>query len=583
MIIDARSKGLIPNTDKDCRVILNEIIANAEEGSTIQFAKGEYHLYEEKAEKMKYPLSNTDVTESKNIAILLLKRKNLTIDFNDSMFVCHGRLQPLTIDGCENIVIKNLRIDWEIPLSAEGISLGGNEDYTDFWIDPTLYPHYVKEDRLIFKGENWEEPIWGWGHTSFNPITGHVPVGSGDTLQPRRAEQLENNVVRIYGPGNVPKGYTTVLRHNPRAHAGVFTVSSSNITYTNIYIHNTGGLGMLSQFNKNLTFQGIHFEANKERGRRVVCGHDDGLHLVNNSGHVLVEDCSFYGLMDDAINIHGISVQACEIVDAYTLRCSFMHEQAKGFENWAMNGHTISFIEHNSMASMGAGVVKEYRLENADQFIITFEEPIPEDFVVGDALENLSNTASFTCRNNYFGAGRARGVLISVPQPVLIEHNVFETAGCAILLAGDANQWFESGACHDVQIKNNTFSGNCLRAMYQFCEAIISICPEVPKPNVDTPFHENVRIENNVFHPCDYPVLYAFSTCDLSFNDNIIIRSNDHELWHKRKHMITLDYCENVNITHNKLIGDVLGKDVLLHATSRQSVNTDLIVVGESV
>lgn len=581
MIIAAKSKGLMPNTASDCTTMLNEIILNAQEGSTIQIEKGEYHLYEEKATKINYPLSNTDVTENKNISILLLQRKNLILDFNDSLLICHGRLQPLTLDGCENITVKNLRIDWEIPLSAEGTSLGGDETYTDFWIDPTLYPYEVKNERLIFKGESWEEPLWPWGHTSFDPITGHVPVNSGDNFQPHRVEQLENNVVRIYGQGSVPKDYITVLRHNPRVHAGIFTVNSCDITYSNIYIHNTGGLGMLSQFNKNLTFKGIHFEANKERGRRVVCGHDDGLHLVNNRGHVLVEDCSFYGLMDDAINIHGISVQVSEILDEHTLRCSFMHNQAKGFPEWAVEGQEISFIEHMSMASMGIGIVDSFILETPDQFMIQFKQTIPEALVVGDALENISNTASFVCRNNYFGSGRARGILISVPQPVLIEHNVFETAGCAILLAGDANQWFESGACHDVHIKNNVFSSACLCAMYQFCEAIISICPEIPKPKVDRPFHENIRIENNVFHPFDYPVLYAFSVRDLSFKNNTIIRSTTYKPWHKRKHMITLNSCEHVTVVSNRLIGDVLGQDILLQTTSKQSVETDLRVVGE--
>lgn len=39
------------------------------------------------------------------------------------------------------------------------------------------------------------------------------------------------------------------------------------------------------------------------------------------------------------------------------------------------------------------------------------------------------------------------------------------------------------------------------------------------------PFHSNIHIVNNTFHPFDYPVLYAKSTDGLYFNNNTIIRS----------------------------------------------------------
>lgn len=64
----------------------------------------------------------------------------------------------------------------------------------------------------------------------------------------------------------------------------------------------------------------------------------------------------------------------------------------------------------------------------------------------------------------------------------MIENNVFESSGSAILIAGDANYWYESGAVKDVLIKGNDFRYPCMSSMYQFCEAIISIEPEIPSP-----------------------------------------------------------------------------------------------------
>jgi hypothetical protein len=98
--------------------------------------------------------------------------------------------------------------------------------------------------------------------------------------------------------------------------------------------------------------------------------------------------------------------------------------------------------------------------------------------------------------------------------------------------------------------------------MYQFCEGIISIYPEIPKPEAGKPFHKNIRIEDNEFHPFDYPLLYAMSVEGLSFTGNSIILSTMYKPFHKRKSGLTFDACTGVTIRGNKFSGEVLGKTV---------------------
>lgn len=108
--------------------------------------------------------------------------------------------------------------------------------------------------------------------------------------------------------------------------------------------------------------------------------------------------------------------------------------------------------------------------------------------------------------------------------------------------------------------------------MYQFCEGIISIYPEIPKLDIAKPFHRNIRVEHNTFYPFDYPVLYAKSVQGLTFNHNTIIRSHRFAPFHRRKHMITLEACRQIDITGNKLQGDVLGKNIRLEQTPLKEV-----------
>ena len=335
-------------------------------------------------------------------------------------------------------------------------------------------------------------------------------------------------------------------------------------------LHHCAGLGLLAQYSENITIR--RFQVVPSARRKVLSGHDDGVHISNCRGLIQVEDCRFHGLMDDPINVHGTSVRILDRLAADRLRCKFMHEQSTGM-TWGRAGDRIGFIEHNSMRTVAQGVCAKYEAKDRDTFEVAFEEAVPEAIKPGDALENLTWAPDVTIRGCRFDSNRARGILVSTPGRVLIEKNRFESSGSAILIAGDANYWYESGAVKDVTIRENTFEAPCLTSMYQFCEGIVSICPEIPKLDPAYPFHRNIRIEDNEFHPFDYPVLYAKSVDGLTFSKNRMIRSHEFAAFHPRKATVTLEACRNVRIEGNRFEGEVLGRNIVLSQTAESEVS----------
>jgi hypothetical protein len=278
--------------------------------------------------------------------------------------------------------------------------------------------------------------------------------------------------------------------------------------------------------------------------------------------------------MDDPVNVHGTSVRIMERKNGNTLVCRFMHSQSVGFI-WARAGEKIGFIENDAMNTTGTASVESFRTITPELFEISFTEPVPSAVMPGDALENLTWTPEVIIKNSFFGSNRARGILISTPGRVLIEKNIFESSGSAILIPGDANGWYESGAVTDVLIRNNIFNDPCMTSMYQFCEGIISIYPEIPKPDINKPFHRNIRIENNEFHAFDYPVLYAKSVDGLAFTGNRLIRSNRFEPFHSRKSTFTFENCMNIQIKGNSYEGEILGKSIRLVNTLPKTIKID--------
>jgi hypothetical protein len=227
------------------------------------------------------------------------------------------------------------------------------------------------------------------------------------------------------------------------------------------------------------------------------------------------------------------------------------------------------------MNTVASGTVKSFGKIDTEYIEVEFDQPLPESILPGDGLENITWTPDVNIRNSFFGSCRARGILISTPGKVVIENNTFESSGSPILIAGDANYWYETGAVKDVLIRNNVFLAPCLTAMYQFCEAVISICPEIPEAKPSLPYHRNITITDNEFNMFDYPCLYALSVENISFTNNRIIRSNSFQPWHPRKAGLTFEACKKITVKNNTFVGDVLGTAIALPKTSPRELTLD--------
>lgn len=89
-----------------------------------------------------------------------------------------------------------------------------------------------------------------------------------------------------------------------------------------------------------------------------------------------------------------------------------------------------------------------------------------------------------------------------------------------------------------------------MSSMYQFCNGVISICPVVPKPETEQPYHKNIKIHKNKFTVSDQTVIYAYSCKNLEFYDNEIVRDNTDCAVAD----VILSYCVDANIKGEILV-----------------------------
>ncbi|WP_316814181.1 right-handed parallel beta-helix repeat-containing protein [Pedobacter heparinus] len=572
--------GITPNSRANAVPAIQRAlkVCKLKKNPLLFFPKGRYDLWPQHAIEKVYYESNTSDNNPKRNGILLEGQSNLTIDGNDAAFIYHNRMQPITVEKSTNILIKNLNIDWDIPLTAQARVIDTTATYITIMLDEKQYPYEIDAGKLSFIGEGWKSGVKMVMEYEYDSHL--IAAGTGDDhalgkgWQNYRAEKLQNGTLRLYHsfkrrpkPGNV-----LIFRHSDRDHAGIFITESKNIKIEHLNLYHCAGLGILSQFSENLSFMKVNIIPNSKKGR-YFSGHDDGMHFSSCKGQILVDNCKYEGLMDDPINVHGIYVKVIKKLGTNQLLCRFMERMSVGMV-WARKGDHIGFTDNASLKTLGKASVTAFKQISTTDFEITLTTAIPIYVKEGLGLENLTWTPSATIRNSTFESCRARGILVTTPKDVLIENNIFRSSGSAILIAGDVNSWYESGAVSNVVIKGNTFLAPVLTSNYQFSEAIISIFPEIPIMNQSTPtYHRNIQIINNNFNPYDYPILFAQSVQGLIFENNTLTRSYDFSPFHKRKVGFSLIGCKAVEIRNNKIDQNLLGKNISIQHMQKSDVS----------
>jgi len=543
-----------PKPGQDATAAVETAFAKAGKGATIEFPKGEYHFFREKGFKRELYLSNSDVSNPRHISILIENRSDLKLQGNGSRLVFHDRVMPFAVLNSQKISIDGFTVDWDRPLMSQGTVLAYDSTGVTVKIDAKAFPYVIDNGKLFFTDTTWKRRPWGF--MEFDPRSWRVAPGTGDAgltdgnIGGATATEVEPGVVKLaYTSTRGPKvGHMIVFRHGSRDHAGTFILDSKDVSMSNMAFRHTSGLGVLAQYTENLTLTNVDVAQSRESGR-VFAGHDDGFHISNCKGEVKVSGCRFEGLMDDPINVHGTCVKITKKVSPTVIQCRFMHDQSVHMR-FGDVGDTVSFIDHESMVSRAKGTIQAIKYSNAEDFTVTLSKPIPESLNEGDSLENLTWTPSFTLSKSTFGGVRARGILISTPKKVVVQDCTFRSSGSAILIAGDSNGWYESGAVSDVTIRHNRFE-NCNTSTYQFCNGIISIYPIIPKPS-PVAFHRNINIEGNTFITGNTPILWALSTDGLTFIKNRVDYSEEFPVYLKGA-SLSFNECQNVRVEGNRV------------------------------
>ncbi|WP_158275248.1 right-handed parallel beta-helix repeat-containing protein [Pedobacter sp. HMWF019] len=575
VIIRLSDWGIQPSDGKNMVPVLKKIFEKHAKDLSIElhFQKGRYDFT---------PIDS--VTKMTSINGFELKNlKNVLIDGHGSAFVFHGKMRPFLIKGSTNVKLKDFSIDWDRPYISQGEIIKTSHAFIDLKIDSVKYPYHMENGILTFIGEGWENQLRSEFtnlHTLYDKDKREILYQTRDNplgnIFLGKAEIIAKNTIRFCGktPLKPENGTIVTLYHGRYIIPGIEISYSKNTTIEKVKIYHALSHGVLGERSENISMLNSSMTVNEDKGR-VFSIVADASHFVNCKGKIIIDGCTHSGMGDDFINVHGAYFKILRRTDSRNIEVS-----ARGRSAFRLSevGDELFFVDSASMQrNWSAKIVKIDTLRNqgtVTSYELTMDKNIPENIGEGHYLENKTWTASLELRNcRILKKHRARGILVTTPKDVIIENNYFNTAGAAILIEGDLNYWFESGANRNVLIRNNVFE-DCLTSGPEWGEAVITITPSI-KAKHQFPYHQNIKIRNNIFRHFDRALLFARSVQNLSFTNNKVYKTNTYHSFSKHPPFL-LDACKQVQIRRNELPDDFKLKNISLINMENGELRQDL-------
>ncbi len=484
------------------------------------FPPGRYDFWPDRAAEQYLFISNNDES-LKRIAFPLFDLDGFEVAGSGAEFVFHGFVVPFAVWNSRDIRLTGFTVDWERPFHSEGQILAAGSGWADIAFGDQ-FPYKIAGRRLVFTGEYGEVlhfenllEMDSTRHETAFMAPDHYGIGErheASETSPGRV-RLTADLAGPMTPGNI-----LYFGSDHRKCPAIAVSQSRQVEIEDVTLHHSGGMGIIAQLTTDIAVRRVRVTPPPGKDRLVSLT-ADATHFVNCRGKVEISDCLFENQMDDPVNVHGIYAQISAQLSACELEIALIHGQQLGIDLFAP-GDTVELVRGETLAAYHAGVIAAVRRLNKIYSVLTFSEDLPAAITSGDAVVCVEANPDLIIRKCTARGNRARGFLISTGGRVVVEDNHLHTPGAAILIAGDANYWFESGPVQDVTIRGNHFD-TCNYGVWG--RAAIDICPEIsPEFRSGIFYHRNIRIEGNTFDVFDPRLISAHNVQGLSFMDNEI-------------------------------------------------------------
>lgn len=430
---------------------------------------------------------------------------------------------------------------------------GENDEYTIKINKECLFE--IEDSTLYWLGEKNKNGEYYWRDTNsgfkryikrYDPETQLFYDFNRDDLNFEKIEQIDDTTLKvtlINKSITIPVGSVFQSRSIVRDQTGSMFQRCKNLLFENLRVKFMHGLGMVSQFCENVSFENCDFTP---AVGRTIASTADFFQFSGCRGDIKIKNCKANGAHDDYINVHGTHLRIIDKDDEKnSILVRFMHDESWGFQAFEIKD-VIDFIKWDTLQPFYSATVTEYKKINETDILLCLDKKIPDIELNKDVVENATWTPNLYVSGCEFGQTAGRGILCTTRGEVIIENNVFNTLwGPALLIEDDCNFWFESGFTREIIFRNNTVIGCDYHETYEGSPAI-RYTPKVMDENSTSYVHGKLTVTGNSFkEPCgDTHLFWLEYVKDVDITDNAF----------DTEYSIKSKMVKNITETNNKVL-----------------------------
>lgn len=473
---------------------------------------------------------------TKHAHIRLRNLRNVTFKGEGKVLFLFGdsaAANGVNIEGCENVRIENIAVDYpNLPFSQGTIvSLNPQKNTLVMKKDPG----YPAPDSPRFLN-TLSRRFW-----AFHPETGEFVWNAGTKflgkVSPLGNDCFEVEVGRSTN-GRRPLGglvagqrLAIIARYN--GVSSFFVRASAFTTLDGVTVYSAPAGAFISWTSYDSHFLNCRILPRPGSGR-LLSSNGDGIHVNSDIIGPVVKNCEFTRMYDDAVNIY---MKAEEIRPGFEL----LEDGKKAvIPTWNyFDGAEIAVMDSSTGKIRGEATclsVRPTARRAPRKIVFEFDKPLPvsqiekkqlsaeERFAYttgglsgvrfGDALLCLSRSGiGAVLSGNRFGPNHGHGVNVQTPH-ALVENNQMNGVGASGVQLSSLCSWNEASVPRNVLIRNNKFlrCGFGLNVFYELKRR--------DKLAVYAPIRA-VEVKNNLFENSRHSAVRLRNVSDIIFQDNV--------------------------------------------------------------
>lgn len=441
----------------------------------------------------------------RDYAVSLLNVKNVTIFGNNTMFTIVGAISGFHLVNCESVAIKGISYDY----GRAPFSMGEIVSSTETSVVVKIKDNYPMSGVSSIND-----------YLEFDKYT-HMPRTNGNFLlkSDMKNYSIDGQTLTINFRSAINKpvaGTLVVVSHYTYGNNGFYLEDCKDVTFENIDVFATAGMGLVGLASENLTINRFNVRL-KPNTDRLMSATADGMHFGACRGTLKVTNCLIENTHDDAINVkagHYFGVSEIDYAQK-TLKLNklnYMHRIAEG--------DTINFYK-SDLEFVDSIKIERIISSRKDEYVVIKADKLPETITADLIVANRSTAPEVTFENNIIRNKRNRGVLLQSVNSVVRNNAFFNVGHGSLSIMTEASQFNEAIVPENILVENNKFvGGNSMGSGVGGDVGIIAYGKEWISAPAGT--IKNVTINNNFIANTAKRALSVTSVGGLKVTNNLI-------------------------------------------------------------